>query len=399
MNEFLPISRWPIPAEKKAQLSSLLERVCRALSPTETQYQLAKDRYEAVGEWVASSDHVLLWGSEISPQGSFATGTANKPLAEQEFDVDSVSLSRRVLAVTPPADLKRALGDRLRANGHYRPILEEKARCWRLNFAGEFHLDITPSIPNLACWAGGELVPDRELRCWKASNPKGYRRLFEYRASLQPRIRLRKSMATDLRAEVEPFPASMQEKGILRRAVQLAKRHRDIYFVGQDQRLCPISVILTTLVSRSYQTWVAAAEFDSEFDVLYAVIQSIPDYIEQGFEGSKPVWFIWNETTQGENFAEKWNTDPERAEAFFAWHRRLVSDLDRLANEAGLDVLSKSLSTSFGSKPVNTAITAMMDEVAAARLVGTLSVAPIVGLSRAPLGGSPVRKNTFYGAR
>ena len=37
-------------------------------------------------------------------------------------------------------------------------------------------------------------------------------------------------------------------------------------------------------------------------------------------------WYIWNETTHGENFAEKWNRRPERAEAFFAWHARFYSD-------------------------------------------------------------------------
>lgn len=77
----------------------------------------------------------------------------------------------------PPAEVKRLLGMRLRANGRYAPILEEMPRCWRLNYANEFHMDITPSIPNLLCASGDELVPDKTLRCWKASNPKGYRAL------------------------------------------------------------------------------------------------------------------------------------------------------------------------------------------------------------------------------
>ena len=31
-------------------------------------------------------------------------------------------------------------------------------RCWRLSYANEFHMDITPSIPNPNCRFGGELV-------------------------------------------------------------------------------------------------------------------------------------------------------------------------------------------------------------------------------------------------
>src|SRR6266516_7825899 len=114
------------------------------------------------------------------------------------------------------------IGARLRVNGLYAPILEEKPRCWRLNYANEFHLDITPSIRNPLCAAGGELVPDRDLRDWKPTNPKGYRALFERRASLQPRFR-RVAVEEGKRADVEPFPARMQVKGVLRRALQLAK--------------------------------------------------------------------------------------------------------------------------------------------------------------------------------
>jgi len=33
-----------------------------------------------------------------------------------------------------------------------------------LNYANEFHMDITPSIMNPECTNGGELVPDKELR-------------------------------------------------------------------------------------------------------------------------------------------------------------------------------------------------------------------------------------------
>ena len=60
-------------------------------------------------------------------------------------------------------------------------LLEEMCRCWRLLsdfYANEFHLDITPSVPNMACVNGGELVPDEDLRTWKASNPRGFKALF-----------------------------------------------------------------------------------------------------------------------------------------------------------------------------------------------------------------------------
>jgi hypothetical protein len=105
-------------------------------------------------------------------QGSTALGTTVKPVGRNEYDVDLVCHIPGAGRWLPPALCKKLVGDRLKANQRYSALLEEKPRCWRLNYANEFHLDITPSIPNDACLNGGELVPDRALRCWMATNPK-----------------------------------------------------------------------------------------------------------------------------------------------------------------------------------------------------------------------------------
>jgi hypothetical protein len=299
-----------------------------------------------------------------------------------------------------PAALKKAIGDCLRANGHYAPLLEEMPRCWRLNYANEFHLDITPSIPNPGCRLGGELVPDKTLKEWKASNPKGYKRLFAQRAKLVPVVRFRKAITLDsARASVEPYPDAGGFKGILRRTVQIAKRHRDITFID-DAELAPLSVIITTLASRSYEWCVTNHEYDNELDLLFDVVRHIPDTIEMRRVDGRDQWFIWNETTTGENFAEKWNRRPERAEAFFTWHARFCSDLVELAAVRGLDRLGVILKSLFGSRPANTAIDSLIERVSTARRSGTLQVAPAIGLSvGAPSISTPVRANTFYGSR
>ena len=135
-------------------------------------------------------------------------------------------------------------------------------------------MDITPSIPNPNCRFGGELVPDKTLKMWNASNPKGYRQLFEERAKLAAVIRLRKHVALDsARASVEPYPEAGGFKGILRRTAQIAKRHRDIMFVDEPD-VAPLSVIITTLVSRGYEWCVTNREYDSEFELLFDVIRS-----------------------------------------------------------------------------------------------------------------------------
>ena len=142
--------------------------------------------------WLAEAESPLLRTLSIYLQGSTALGTTVKPIGRNELDVDLVAHMRN-LGMLPPATVKKIIGDRLRANGNYARLLVEMPRCWRLDYANEFHLDITPSIRNRECTNGGELVPDKALKEWKASNPKGYASVFQRRAALQPRIRASKS--------------------------------------------------------------------------------------------------------------------------------------------------------------------------------------------------------------
>lgn len=376
---------------RRSQLAEILEAMCEGLELSPSQAELAEDRYDAVGRWLG--DEPLLAGAWIYVHGSVALGTTTKPLGKAEFDVDLVCHVPHATPAIRPAALKTLVGDRLKDHGTYERLIEEMRRCWRLNYAGEFHMDITPSIPNPGCALGGELVPDKELRQWKPTNPIGYRRLFEKRALLQPMFRLLKAerYAAD---SIEPYPARMRIKGLLRRVVQLCKRHRDIYFADRSE-LAPLSVIITTLAARSYEWRVHNGVFDDEIDLLVSVLQSMPDFIT--FDGV--TWSIPNETTQGENFAEKWNAKPGLADAFYAWHRICVADLERLLELVGRDRIQKSLADSFGSSAAADAMQPMTDRIMSNRNSGRLIVAPGVGLTAATTtgGGTAVRPNTFFG--
>lgn len=390
----------PADLARKAELFGLLEKVGEALDLTETQYATAKARYEAVGDWMARSDDPLLEGVLIYPQGSIALGTANKPIASDEYDVDLVAHLSHLANSSSPAALKAGIGQRLRENARYAPALEEKQRCWRLTFAGEFHMDITPSILNPSCAQGGELVPDRKLSRWKPTNPVGYKALFDKRAALKPMVRLAKAMAEDARADAEivSFPTQASRKGVLRRTVQILKRHRDVHFQGIDGRLAPLSVIITTLAAQSYEYCVKTYTFDNAYDLFRATISFMPVFIDSQVQGGSRRWHVWNESTQGEDFAEKWNDEPDRAAAFFQWHNQALADIDRLLVVEGFDELRKSLTEAVGSRPVTKAFADMTAAVSSARSAGSLRFAPAAGLTIGATSGTPVRANTFFGA-
>lgn len=387
---------------KKAQLFGILERFCERFELSQTQADRAKSSYEAVGQWLADAESDWLAASKIYLQGSTALGTTVKPIGRNEHDVDLVCHIPGLGSWVPPALCKHLVGDRLKENQRFSAILEEKPRCWRLNYANEFHHDITPSIPNVACQNGGELVPDRALLCWKATNPKGYRDAFQRRAELIPQMRILKSFAEDRAradADIEPFPERPRFKGLLCRIVQIAKRHRDTYFLNKNASLAPISVIVTTLAAWSYEFCVRSAVFDSELDVLCAVIRHMPDFIMRQSVAGRVEWIIWNETTEGENFAERWNEEPARAKAFFDWHSAAMYDLERLTQSEGLDDLSEILAKSFGQAPTSDVMQELFADVAVARRTGKLSLAPQAGLTvGAAYRATPVRPNTFHGA-
>lgn len=387
---------------RRASLTGALEAVCEQLELSLTQYEEAKSRYDAVSRWLAGSSHPALAGVSIYVQGSTAIGTTVKPIGRNEHDVDLIARLQAAARGYPPALVKKLIGDRLKEHGVYDRLLEEMCRCWRLDYANEFHLDITPSVPNPECDNDGELVPDRELRIWKASNPRGYKSAFTRRAALRPRMRLRKAMPTfDERANasIEPYPETGGFKGVLRRTVQIAKRHRDVHFARRPRECAPISVIVTTLLAWSYERCVAQREFEDEFDVLTEVVAGMTDFIEQR-DGR---WYIWNDTTPGENFAEKWDDHPDRAASFFAWHGKIVKDLVTLRSLDGLDRIGRHLDEALGERPAEIAMDHLEKSVSRGRASGALrygaaglvSAAPAIVASRA---SAAVPRNTFFGA-
>lgn len=383
---------------KKTEIYTILDEICRDLELTETQYEAARTSYEAVSAWLSDSDDPFLQYLDVYAHGSAGLGTTVKPLGREDFDVDLICLVYGFSAQRDPAELKRIIGKRLRENARYASMLEEKKRCWRLNYAREFHLDIAPTVLNPACQNGGILVPDKKLREWKPTNPKGYKALFEKRASLRPKLRMLKTFAAEDRANIEPFPAQSSAKGILRQTVQLLKRHRDIAFFDVEEEIAPISIIITTLAARSYEHCVLNYIFDTELDVLVDTIRMMPHFIEKPFVNGRRLYVVPNETTNGENFADRWNSEPQRVKAFYDWHESALADFESLRSLEGIDLLTRGLEKSLGEKVVRRVMNARTETVSAARASKSLFVAPAVGLTLSSSAqATPVPRNTFFG--
>ncbi|MEP2784855.1 MAG: nucleotidyltransferase [Pseudoruegeria sp.] len=297
MNKIFRTSLNDTAIQRRAQVFTILEEICQDLEWTASQFERARSSYEAVAEWLAGSSDPLLASFDVYLHGSGALGTSIKPIGRDEFDVDLISFISGLGPEVAPGQLKATVGARLREHAYYTSILEEKKRCWRLDYAGAFNLDISPTIANPHCFNGGELVPDRKMRTWHATNPRAYRVLFDKRAKMIPRMTQSIIAMQKDPASVEPFPIRQSVKGMLRRTVQLLKLHRDQHFLEIAEEVAPISVIITTLAMKSYEMCVQRHVFADELEVLVDTIRLMPLFIERPLEGGRQIYAVWNETT------------------------------------------------------------------------------------------------------
>ena len=370
---------------KLQQLDQLLLHGLESLCLTETQHQDAVSKFEAVGRWLNVPGSILApYSPTVFAHGSMAIGTTNKPVGRDERDIDLVC-EMLLPDWISQADGKSLLGRRIKEHATYAEMLEEKNRCWRLIYAGAFHMDILPAKPDERMpTPTALLVPDAELQHWKETDPKGYAAWF-LKQAMRYHTALRRS---GVRAGVEPAPdyQSVWDKLPLQIAVQILKSHRDLCLNGDDD--APISIILTTLAAHAYRGQ------ESIFAALLDLIDQMPLHIEYD-EHDRP--FVRNPMNYRENFAEKWHDEPRKARVFAQWIRQIKADLLMLQDAVLSDAVTR-LMPFLGESTANRAVQAYGEQIHRRRGSG-LQVATSTGLFGASGARStPVRENTFFGS-
>ncbi|WP_290612617.1 nucleotidyltransferase domain-containing protein [Arsukibacterium sp. UBA3155] len=400
---------------KKSMLVEMLDSVFDNLDLNKTQRERIETAYKAVGNYLASCDHPLLKDVQIYPQGSMRLRTTNKPLSQEEFDVDLILFLPHASYATRD-EIVEVVKQHLLDKDVYKDLVEDLPRGLRINYKGDYHLDITPAKEyNLPSLQGHPLWIVDKHTGFKESNPEGMAQGFDEACSMLPVIRRRHVFLEALNKSVTELPDQSKKKP-LNRIIQILKRHRDVWS-QQDGNLHadfrPISVIITMLASLAYVEVVKSGkEYDNEFDLILDVIELMPLHIESNFDEI----LITNPTMRPENYAEKWNR-VERLEgqkyrkAFYTWHQAAVDTFERLAgaNNQGMDNVFAALSGAFGQRPVLAAKDQIIKAVNANRDNGNLSVALGTGAITAAIAGKthaasrvvtpvvPVKRNQFYG--
>uniref|UniRef100_UPI004055A46F nucleotidyltransferase domain-containing protein n=1 Tax=Candidatus Electrothrix sp. TaxID=2170559 RepID=UPI004055A46F len=348
--------------DRTAQFENILVGIAESLDIPPSKYKQAVDRYKSIGSCIEDGTYPGVHKiPDIYPQGSFRLGTVVRPIKdgeEADYDIDLVAELALEQNETTPKQVKHLIGDRLKENGTYRPMLDKEGkRCWTIEYAEEdgigFHVDVLPSIPKNNGIPYAIHITDKEKDTeqydWKSSNPKGYAEWFDLRNQHAYRIvekRQREILQEnfpEIYAKVEDVPDQLI-KTPLQRVIQLLKRHRDIRFSGvENKKDKPISMIITTLSADAYA---------SETDVFSALWNTINNIKKLKKENGK--WYIPNPVDPEENFADRWHEDNDkRAKAFFQWIEWVESDLHHALQQEEPEKMQASFSKSFGQRAVN----------------------------------------------
>ncbi|MBJ7539920.1 nucleotidyltransferase domain-containing protein [Marinomonas transparens] len=401
---------------KKSMLVEMLDSVFVSLDLTKTQRERIEAAYNAVGDYLASCDDSLLDGVQIYPQGSMRLRTTNKPLSQEEFDVDLILFLPNAGSATRD-QIVSVVKQHLLDSKVYKELVEDLPRGFRINYKGDYHLDITPakaydleSLPGHPLW-----VVDK-LTGFKESNPEGMARNFDDACSLLPVIRRPQVFLAALDSKSVTALPDQSKKKPLNRIIQILKRHRDVWSQlssNPHTDFKPISVVITTLACRAYVEVIESKkQYDNELDLILDVIELMPHHIESGYDGI----LIANPTMRSENYAEKWNRlkgqeGQKYRGAFYAWYQAAVDTFEYFASEnsRGMDNVFATLSEAFGEKPVLAAQDRIVAAINVNRGNNKLGVALGTGVVIASIAEKansattglhdvvPVKRNQFYG--
>ena len=377
--------------EKEKQLGMWLSQIADELNITDTMLDKAVSSYTAVGTWLSDG---IPYDVKIMPQGSMNLGTVVRPITEKdEYDVDLVCLLKNG-STLPLNRIKSLVGDRLKAHGTYRHMLEKEGkRCWTMQY-DEFHMDILPCVPQNIYYAEPyptsiKLTHKNEWGNYEPrfSNPYAYHEWFEERMKDVIHVEKRNYAARN-NVDIAKVP-TYKIRTPLQKAIQLMKRHRDILFQNNDDD-APISIIITTLAALAYNGEV------NVYEALCNIVDKMPQFIEvRGTE-----YWIANPVMREENFADKWNEVPNNRTAFFHWLQKVKADLitDPLSC-FGQDSVANQYKRVLGKVPVERAVCAIGNDTRTARENGNLYMNGLTGgVTTTPTEKSkPIKEHTFFG--
>ncbi|PKP32321.1 MAG: nucleotidyltransferase [Bacteroidetes bacterium HGW-Bacteroidetes-17] len=370
---------------KTAQIDDLLARAAEKLQLDKARREKIESSYKAIQE-VLENDQIYFDSKnfEIYPQGSVRIGTTVKPLARNEFDLDIVlHIKDNVYEQTDPMKVFTELKRVLQENLNYKEKVIPKTRCVRLNYAGDYHMDVLPGCQHNINNEDKIVIPDRELKDWLVSNPRGYAKWFMGKAESVTQTLLEKAYAA------EDIPSDdFAAKKPLQRAVQIIKRYRDLFF-EKSPDYATSSIVLTTLAGQLYQGQ------DSIFDTIDSIISQV--YQKVNLSKAKRIKVL-NPVDNEEDFTDKWEREPQYYTEFIRFSEALYQSWQKLKQDNGIVEESNILKGLIGENLYSESVKQQALVTEDFRKKGKVFSSSATGLlGSQKISNKPIQKNTFFG--
>lgn len=318
------------------QREDLLARIAQSLELDKTRAERIETSYNAIYD-VLKRDEIFFSKIDflVFPQGSKAIGTTVRPMGKDEFDLDIVIQIKEPYYNYTSSEIYNHLIRVLSSNDTYKSKLRKKNRCARIDYSGDFHMDILPGC--IIVFDDNKLmVPDRELKNWTSSSPKGYANWFLEKSKIINDTILTSAFSNFIalkgaKSEQEELPdEDLYTKAPLKRAVQLTKRYRDIYFEN-DPKYKTSSIVLTTIFGELYNG--EASIYETIDNTLNKIVNSYEEY--QNLFKSQGVHKrvkVLNPVNSEEDFTDKWDKEPKYYIEFISFIKSYKQKWEQLKN-------------------------------------------------------------------
>lgn len=362
--------------QRDVELTMLLDRILAQCELPPDLHKKAQEHYEEKAKHLKKCPLLSKFDVVIKPQGSMSYGTTVPPVSSKkkrnagEFDVDLLIAIEAMKNQMIPNGLHSEIGTYLKKE--YAKDMSPIRFGWQLDYAFEdrMHFDIVPAVRSYHLEMGTILAAgDWKENKWKDTNPEGYTKDFlalcEQLPIIEERLIAFSNSARAFNSKearepvVERLPAPTLLKRPLQRAVQLTKRHRDVWFSKRSNdglKRRPASIVVTTILWYAYQRYVANRHFTSAYAAFIKLAESLADssILLTKEIGGKIHYILPNPTLPEENLVEKWNKEEYKQDVsdFFVWAKEYSQFINALARAEGRHVLQNQLSSSLGDDQV-----------------------------------------------
>lgn len=253
---------------------------------------------------------------DMIPAGSWAHRTIIKPVGEfDEFDGD-VLLYVKENTDWQPKDYIEQLYAAFRDSDTYRAKAQKKTRCVRIDYAGDFHVDVVPYLERFGRhYITNRLEPEDEGR-FEASDPEAFSAWIDER--------------------------QRASNGSFVKAVRLLKYLRDY----KNTFSCK-SIILTTLLGNELNPVIAELQPDSYKDVP-TTLNTLLQTLAKSLPETMPA--VMDPAGTGDNFTDRYKDDwnyPNFRERIISYADKVKQAFDETDREKSIKLWQNIFGTSF----------------------------------------------------